>query len=495
MLRRFAAVLTVLVALGGGVAGADINDPSNQGPSRAITFPVIGPVSYTDSYGAPRSGGRTHAGQDIMGSKMQELVAATDGTVTYMTIPEASFGYMLTITDDEGWSYHYIHINNDTPGTDDGAASLEHVFAPGLERGSRVEAGQLVAYLGDSGNAESTGAHLHFEMEDPAGVNVNPFRALQEATRLDAAKQAQPSPFTRLAGADRVATALAVSKAGWSQASTAVLASGLDYAEALPASVLASELGGPLLLVTTATLPSNVLGELDRLGVDTVRVVGSVDANVDRQLRNLGYEVQRTGAAGDRVGTAVSLANELDGGDGTVILVNMDRFADGISAAGLAAGRSWPILLTTDATIPQRTVDAWRSLGAKRAILVGGPAVIGENIESFVEKELTVERLSGFDRYATSVAVVEEAVAQGSSTALVHAATGSSFPDALAVGPLAARRDGITLLVDGSGAHADSASREFLANVRDDVEELVILGGSAAVGSVADRSLQVALGL
>ena len=495
VLRRVAAAILTLVALGSGTAGADVNDPANQGPSRAITFPVIGPVQYSDTYGAPRSGDRTHAGQDLMGSKMQELVAASDGTVTYLTIPEAPYGYMLTITDDEGWSYHYIHINNDTPGTDDGQASPEHVFAPGIERGARVEAGQLVAYMGDSGNAEGTAPHVHFEMEDPSGLNVNPYRALQEATVLTSAKQAEPSPFARLAGPDRVATSIAASKAGWSKATAAVIASGSEYSEGLPASVLAAEVGGPLLLATTTSLPRITVDELERLGVETVHVVGSVATGVDSQLRNLGYEVVRVGSSGDRVATSVSIARAVGAADKTVVLVNMDRFADGISAAGLAAGRGWPVLLTTASTIPQRTVDTWRALGAERVILVGGPVVIGDNIETFVAKEATVDRLAGMDRYATSVEVVEEALANGRTLATVHAATGSAFPDALAVGPLAARREAITLLVDGAGTYADEASRSFLSSNRSDVGELVILGGSAAVGSIADRALQDALGL
>ena len=494
MLRRVAAAISLLVGLSHGVAGADVNDPSQQGPSRAITFPVIGEVHYTDTYGAPRSGDRTHAGQDLMGSKMQQLVAAADGTVTYLTIPEASYGYMLTITDDEGWQYHYIHINNDTPGTDDGQASLEHVFGPGIERGVRVQAGQLVGYLGDSGNAESTAPHLHFEMEDPSGTNVNPFKALEEATVLDAPTEAEPSPFDRLAGADRIATAIEVSRAGWSTARAAVIASGTAYAEALPASVLASDVDGPLLLVGDA-LTSAVTDELERLDTQTVHVIGSVPTSVDSELAQLGYDVVRVGSGGDRVGTAVALATAVGAADKTVILVNMDRFADGISAAGLASGRGWPILLTTTSTIPQRTVDTWRALGAERVILVGGPEVIGDNVASFIAKERNVERLWGFDRYATSVAVVEESLSLGRSLSTVYAATGSTFPDALAVGPLGAERGAVTVLVDGAGTYGDSSTRTFLSESRSDVDELVILGGPKAVNSVADSALQEALGL
>jgi hypothetical protein len=148
---------------------------------RDITFPVDGEVTYTDSFGDDRSGGRTHEGIDLMGAHMTPLVAAVDGYISYITIPEASWGYGLTITDSAGWDYWYLHINNDTPGTDDGIGGLEYAFAPGIRRGTRVTAGQLVAWMGDSGNAEYSGNHLHFEIHDPNDRVINPFESLKAA--------------------------------------------------------------------------------------------------------------------------------------------------------------------------------------------------------------------------------------------------------------------------------------------------------------------------
>ncbi len=150
---------------------------------REITFPAIGDVHFTDTYGAPRSGGRTHEGVDILGEKMTPLVAAVDGTVSWMRHDAANnlSGNMLTITDADGWKYHYIHINNDTPGTDDGANRYDEAFGPGIEEGATVQAGQLVAYLGDSGNAEWTAPHLHFEIETPDGVAINPYPSVKAA--------------------------------------------------------------------------------------------------------------------------------------------------------------------------------------------------------------------------------------------------------------------------------------------------------------------------
>jgi murein DD-endopeptidase MepM/ murein hydrolase activator NlpD len=72
----------------------------------------------------------------------------------------------------------YIHLNNDTPGTDDGANLRQHAFAAGIDKGSKVTAGQTVGFLGDSGNAEEAGAHLHFELHAPDGTVVNPYASL-----------------------------------------------------------------------------------------------------------------------------------------------------------------------------------------------------------------------------------------------------------------------------------------------------------------------------
>ena len=150
--------------------------------TRAITFPVQGSVRFADDFGDCRGSGcsRRHEGIDMLGSRHMPLVAAVAGTVTYLKLEGAgAAGNSLAITDAEGWVYWYIHLNNDTPGTDDGQAALEHVLAPGIAKGVSVAAGQVIAYMGDSGNAESTSPHLHFEIDQPDGRNVNPYASLR----------------------------------------------------------------------------------------------------------------------------------------------------------------------------------------------------------------------------------------------------------------------------------------------------------------------------
>jgi len=499
------ALLLLLVAPARGALAQESDDEVHD-----IVFPVVGDVSYTDTFGAPRGGGsRSHEGQDLLGKKMQPLVAAATGRVELLTWPEASYGYYLRLKGDDGWTYNYVHINNDTPGTDDGQAERDDVYGPGIDVGVRVERGQLLGYLGDSGNAESTAPHLHFEMKDPDGAVVNPYASLQAAQRVDAPvgeEELEPSPIPRLAGVDRVATAVAVSERGWpaGSAATAVLASGDAYAEALPASVLAAQRGAPLLLTTGTTLASAVTAELDRLGARSVTVVGSVPTSVDAALKQQGRTVQRLGAQGDATQTAVAIAQQVGGAEGTAVLVNRTRFADGISAAGLAAGRSWPILLADAGLVPQPTVDAWRALGVRRIVLVGGTGVLGQNIEDWARRgggcagqaTCEVTRIAGPDRYATSVHAAQASLFSGGRTAsTLLLGTGTNYPDTLASGPLTARLGGLALLVDGSGAGNDRATRAFLEEQRGTAGDVTILGGPGAVSSAADRAIQAALGI
>jgi murein DD-endopeptidase MepM/ murein hydrolase activator NlpD len=110
-------------------------------------FPIQGGATYGNNFGDPRSGGRSHAGIDIMLPKMTPVLAVASGYVGWMhdgTDPDRPC-CAFDLNHDDGWESWYIHLNNDTPGTDDG---LGWGFAPGIERGARVEAGQLVGWVG-----------------------------------------------------------------------------------------------------------------------------------------------------------------------------------------------------------------------------------------------------------------------------------------------------------------------------------------------------------
>jgi hypothetical protein len=144
-----------------------------------MVFPLIGDNHYTDTFSAPRSGERTHEGTDIVADKMIPVVAAASGNVRWIGNTCCYFA----LRHDDGWESWYIHLNNDTPGTDDGNG---WGLAPGIVPGARVEAGELVGWVGDSGNAEWTVSHLHFDLRTPDGTAINSDPHLLQATVLDA---------------------------------------------------------------------------------------------------------------------------------------------------------------------------------------------------------------------------------------------------------------------------------------------------------------------
>lgn len=123
-------------------------------PGRGLVCPVAGPVSFVDSWGAPRDG-HTHQGVDMMAAYGTPLVAITSGTISYAAY-DGSGGNMIFLDGDDGHSYWYMHNQRN------------------LVSGGRVARGQQIATVGDTGNAAGT-PHLHFEYHPGGGAPVNPY--------------------------------------------------------------------------------------------------------------------------------------------------------------------------------------------------------------------------------------------------------------------------------------------------------------------------------
>ena len=162
---------------------------------KPMIFPVVGAAKYFDDWGDPRGQGR-HAGNDILTSWRSPAVAAEDGKIRLHTTSSRA-GCMLYLYGASGTTYLYIHLNNDLTARRDnrGACVPGVAYARGLKTGSRVKAGQLIAYNGDSGDAEGI-YHLHFEIHPNDGVDVNPRPYLNEARRLLFPVQPAATPVT-----------------------------------------------------------------------------------------------------------------------------------------------------------------------------------------------------------------------------------------------------------------------------------------------------------
>ncbi|MDD4901669.1 MAG: M23 family metallopeptidase [Patescibacteria group bacterium] len=182
-MKKILIMVLALALISLGVFGVMGKMLAATAETRVITFPTDPTVTFTDDFGDARSG-HLHEANDLMGKKMTPLYAAVDGRVHDVEIPEASWGYAITLEDADGYTYHYLHVNNDTPGTDDGLGGVKNAYAPGIVRGATVTKGQLIGWMGDSGNAENVGSHLHFEIRRPDGTAIDPYLSLVAARDL-----------------------------------------------------------------------------------------------------------------------------------------------------------------------------------------------------------------------------------------------------------------------------------------------------------------------
>jgi len=178
------AVSLVLAQAASTPVGAEVVPADDQPTFIVRVFPHdTTAVSFWDSWGARRSGGRRHQGIDILSPRGTEIRAVADGTVTDFGHQRLS-GLYLRIDHGDGWKTTYMHLNNDTLGTDDGAGGVWTAIHPLITIGTEVVAGQVIGYVGDSGNAEGTQPHTHFEMSFE-GTKVNPYPYITAAWERD----------------------------------------------------------------------------------------------------------------------------------------------------------------------------------------------------------------------------------------------------------------------------------------------------------------------
>src|SRR5712671_2075170 len=180
--RTTARGVLLLISLLGVAGSALAATPKGSVPT--LIFPVAGPTKYVDDFGQARPGG-AHQGNDLMAAKKTPVVAVEAGKVKFWTT-SANAGCMLYLYGASGTTYDYIHLNNDlTMKNDNRGKCVPGVsYARGLKDGAKVQAGQMIGYVGDSGDANGIASHLHFEVHPGGGAAVSPFPYLQTAQHL-----------------------------------------------------------------------------------------------------------------------------------------------------------------------------------------------------------------------------------------------------------------------------------------------------------------------
>jgi murein DD-endopeptidase MepM/ murein hydrolase activator NlpD len=136
-------------------------------------MPVVGvqPRDLSNSWHDPRSGGRVHKGIDIFASRGTEVVAVADGIISYIGDQRLG-GHCVWLTTENGASFYYAHLDR---------------WAPGLYEGMEVQSGDLLGFVGNTGNAKNTPSHLHFAVNESDDM-VNPYPLLTHAIPIQHAR-------------------------------------------------------------------------------------------------------------------------------------------------------------------------------------------------------------------------------------------------------------------------------------------------------------------
>jgi putative cell wall-binding protein len=345
-----------------------------------------------------------------------------------------------------------------------------------------VTAGSLPAGLALSADGIITGtptvrgkATFTVTVTDAAAANATETLALPVSS----------TPVSVLAGADRFATAVAVSQRAYSASGSAgavVLARADDYPDALVGAAFAASKNAPLLFASGGTLPEGTRTEVQRvLPVgSTVYLLGGVAAipdSVGTQLDGLGYIVVRLGGP-NRFATAVVVADAL-GDPSTVLLATGTNFPDALAAGPAATQATGVVLLTNGSSMPAET-GAYLAAHPGTVYAIGGPAAAADSAATPV---------SGADRYLTAVAVAAHFF---TTPTTIGIASGTAFADALAGGAYLAHIGGPLVLSDPKTLPAATSS--YLSAHAPALKSAALFGGTAALSAAVQTEVGVALG-
>ena len=297
----------------------------------------------------------------------------------------------------------------------------------------------------------------------------------------------------RLAGADRYATAAAVSAATFGPGvAAAFVATGTDFADALAGGPAAAQLGGPLLLVSGSSIPAATATELSRLKPQRIVVLGGSGVVSNAVLNAL--DAYTTGpvsrlAGADRYATAaaVSAATFSPGVAAAFVATGAD-FADALAGGPAAAHLGAPLLLTRPNALPAALTAELSRLKPARIYVLGGSAAVSGAVLNALDAYTTgpVSRLAGADRYATAAAIA----GLWTSAGALYTATGLNFPDGLA-GAAAAGHQNLPLLLVRT-ASVPTVSGQAIARLHPTM--ITILGGSGVITTSAANALKALLG-
>jgi len=371
-----------------------------------------------------------------------------------------------------------------------GSATIE-LFAEDGPLGSGVDkTWYKVDYVGAWYDGPFTvtrpGRHtLHHKSYDVVGnledYNVEYFDLISEDT-----------VYTAIEGATRYDTAIASSQKAFPKgACSVVIATGVNWPDALGGAALAKAKHAPILLTAPTALPASVIEEIDRLGASEAIILGgegAVSSAVESALKTEFGEdkVARIGGA-TRYETADMVAKATYEAMGyspyKVFVATGANFPDALGASPLAALGPYPIVLAPEGQgLTAGTKATIEEIGSGYGVILGGEGAVSATAESELAEmfgEGKVTRLAGDTRYDTAIECAKFGVAHGLWWDGVAISTGANFPDALAGGILQGEAGSVLLLTPTGYLHPTVAAE--LKAQRDWIGNVTYLGGTGAV--------------
>lgn len=286
----------------------------------------------------------------------------------------------------------------------------------------------------------------------------------------------------RFAGDNRYDTAVEVSKTGWPSSTNVVLAFGYNFPDALAGAPLAYIKDAPILLVTTSSIPDSTMNEIKRLGAKNIYILGSpglISQTVENTLKSSNYTVTRLYGA-NRFETAIAIGNEVmkNNNTKTAVLATASNYPDALAISPYASMNKYPILFTNLNTLDAKTKNFLTTYGINNVIIPGSPGVVSNNVVAELTSiGIISTRVSGPNRYDTALAIVSKYEASFTNDLCI--ATGTNFPDALAGGVLAAKKQVPLLLVGKDAVQANVLT--YIKNKGD--INIFVLGSPGVVSS------------
>ncbi|NLI92274.1 MAG: transglycosylase SLT domain-containing protein [Peptococcaceae bacterium] len=321
----------------------------------------------------------------------------------------------------------------------------------------------------------------------PEPVHYAGFATAGMPTLTKSEQDAILASVPRIAGSDRIDTALKIADQGWPNGcETVIIAKADDFPDALAGVALAKQQNAPILLTPQDSLDQRVEESLLRLKPLKVIILGgnnAISAAVERKIKDVlswTQNIERI-AGEDRFETAALIAQRFPIDRGIAITTGYN-FPDALSLASASAAQGYPLLLAGKDNLSSSAEKVLRALCPRQVYIAGGEGAVSQELLSKIKEvaglsDDQIKRFAGDDRYETSTLIVKALFPE---TQKIFLATGQTFPDALAGAALAANRNIPMLLVSPQGPQKGSSTEEYLKSLTNKID-LQVFGGKEAI--------------